>query len=693
MVQDLFSFQYRDKVEMLPDGRYNILEYSTSQGEAPLQKVISLVDGEYVITQEDLPTLTAKGYTFVGWYIGETEIKPGDVVTKNTVLTAVWDFTPGGGGGGDYTKWEVGDIVLYDRTNDKKVKSTKDDYTLEKFPLERYLPIGVVSFVNEDGTARMISLVNMSVKDPEHGTDGGESMPYGGYQFDVPELENYEKVGFSTEISESIDEIGSGGSIPSSLDTNFGKVSKDDERFYGGSGGSVSGGYIPSPYTFSGGFNMDFFRRSFKVGPFYCWTRFREDDDRPYYMYTDTQEITQDTILWCATTGGSSIVKNYGNFFKLGDPSWSSATAKMLGSIMDESVFDGGVESFLSEFTPLPSDTYERNYLLANSDVDGKSNCQELLKYQRDFNYDTHLYGDTIIQGNIPVYFWHRYNESDGRVYILYTSADENNLTSDTSIFIPGYTSDSFLYNYGTLNTDSMSLNDNAIEVGTIGDENYIEGGVEGFLSNFTRSSEGFDLYYWYRYNESDGNTYFLYTTDESQDLTVNTMIFIKGQFESFLFDYGTTNRYNSSTIRYIGTIGDENYIEGGVEGFLSHFTRKSTESWRTASPIMTDSVEGNYPIAVSTYRFNTVGTSQGDWYCPACSELTISFSNAGQIQESLRRVLQIASCPVASFLSKFNSSSECNEKQMWKLDKDSVSISEKGSEDLVRAMCHLEAL
>jgi hypothetical protein len=312
-------------------------------------------------------------------------------------------------------------------------------------------------------------------------------------------------------------------------------------------------------------------------------------------MYTDTETPNEETILWCASIGNNSQVKNYGNTSKIG----GSYVATRLGSILDESVFDGGVEAFTSEFTSVADDPYEETTLLANSDMDGKSNCEKILLHQTDYIYD---------------------KEQDGE-----------------------------------------------------------------------------NRYYWYRINESDGNRYFLYTNDDEENLTVDTKIYIQGyQSSSFVKDYGTKDDHNSSTWYEIGTIGDESYITGGVEGFISNFTRISQEEWRTATSLKNNSKTGNYPIATTTWRFHTVDTEQGDWYCPAAGELAMTMSNFGDIQSTLKLIKKTAQVPVACLSASGNywSSSEISSSDAWcYYDYGGLSNSGKNYNYYVRALCVLSAL
>lgn len=58
------------------------ITYSTEHGTAPASKV---VNSGYVLTEDDLPTLTDSGYKFLGW-----DVSAGTVVTSDMTITAAW---------------------------------------------------------------------------------------------------------------------------------------------------------------------------------------------------------------------------------------------------------------------------------------------------------------------------------------------------------------------------------------------------------------------------------------------------------------------------------------------------------------------------------------------------------------------------------------------------------------------------
>ncbi len=61
--------------------------YVSAKGTAP--SAIS-VEENTELTAEQLPTLSAEGFKFLGWYSEDTQIKAGDKVTKTLTLTAKW---------------------------------------------------------------------------------------------------------------------------------------------------------------------------------------------------------------------------------------------------------------------------------------------------------------------------------------------------------------------------------------------------------------------------------------------------------------------------------------------------------------------------------------------------------------------------------------------------------------------------
>ena len=71
---------------------YSVKNYTvtfTSEHDRAPNNITQLKKGD-VLTTEQLPTLTAVGYTFDGWYNGETKVEAGYKITESLKLTAKW---------------------------------------------------------------------------------------------------------------------------------------------------------------------------------------------------------------------------------------------------------------------------------------------------------------------------------------------------------------------------------------------------------------------------------------------------------------------------------------------------------------------------------------------------------------------------------------------------------------------------
>lgn len=60
---------------------------------------------------------------------------------------------------------------------------------------------------------------------------------------------------------------------------------------------------------------------------------------------------------------------------------------------------------------------------------------------------------------------------------------------------------------------------------------------------------------------------------------------------------------------------------------------------WKTATSITDGTSSGQYPAACACWRFHTVGTSQGDWYLPACGELGYCCVRSKRIDETITKL------------------------------------------------------
>ena len=64
-----------------------------------------------------------------------------------------------------------------------------------------------------------------------------------------------------------------------------------------------------------------------------------------------------------------------------------------------------------------------------------------------------------------------------------------------------------------------------------------------------------------------------------------------------------------------------------------------SQSSWKTASSITNNSGSGYYPAACCCWRYHTEGTSQGDWYLPACGELGYIMPPFNKINDAINKM------------------------------------------------------
>ena len=64
-----------------------------------------------------------------------------------------------------------------------------------------------------------------------------------------------------------------------------------------------------------------------------------------------------------------------------------------------------------------------------------------------------------------------------------------------------------------------------------------------------------------------------------------------------------------------------------------------SQSDWKTASSITNDYSSGYYPAACCCWRYHTEGTSQGDWYLPACGELGYIMPPLNKINDAINKL------------------------------------------------------
>lgn len=69
---------------------------------------------------------------------------------------------------------------------------------------------------------------------------------------------------------------------------------------------------------------------------------------------------------------------------------------------------------------------------------------------------------------------------------------------------------------------------------------------------------------------------------------------------------------------------------KANTEIVLNYATAQT--DWRTASAITWNGAEGCYPLFECAWRYHTSGTSQGDWYVPACGQVYYLQSNSEEL-------------------------------------------------------------
>lgn len=90
-----------------------------------------------------------------------------------------------------------------------------------------------------------------------------------------------------------------------------------------------------------------------------------------------------------------------------------------------------------------------------------------------------------------------------------------------------------------------------------------------------------------------------------------------------------------------------------------------SQSDWKTADAITDSGNVGYYPAACCAWRFHTAGTSQGQWYLPACGEFGYVINRISAINTTINKVLSVYSSVVAGVVrtnGRHWSSSESND-------------------------------
>ena len=155
----------------------------------------------------------------------------------------------------------IGDVCVYNAPNDKL--SIVNDWSADKYPIDTYVPIGLVVVpgshnVYGDGTCGVMSLNHMNCSSP---TTGGsaQGMYWGVYGTDIDTLPNLDEVpyvGSNGSVGDTVIGVTGNAYLPSDH-VNFTAVTNPYDpgtKYYY----NDSDKYIPSPYMNDGTFNPNY---------------------------------------------------------------------------------------------------------------------------------------------------------------------------------------------------------------------------------------------------------------------------------------------------------------------------------------------------------------------------------------------------------------------------------------------------
>lgn len=96
-IDNLNTFTYGTYVDALPadsvlvTGPYYNIAYTSAHGSEPVDKVVrAIYTGAYTLVSADVPTLTASGYSFKGWYVGAKLMSVGSTIMNASEFVAKW---------------------------------------------------------------------------------------------------------------------------------------------------------------------------------------------------------------------------------------------------------------------------------------------------------------------------------------------------------------------------------------------------------------------------------------------------------------------------------------------------------------------------------------------------------------------------------------------------------------------------
>ena len=100
---------------------------------------------------------------------------------------------------------------------------------------------------------------------------------------------------------------------------------------------------------------------------------------------------------------------------------------------------------------------------------------------------------------------------------------------------------------------------------------------------------------------------------------------------------------------------------KANTEIVLNYATAQT--DWRTASAITWTNAAGYYPLFECAWRYHTSGTSQGDWFVPACGQVNYLQSNTEELTKLNAGFTAIGASSVSG---KIGTSTERTNRQAW---------------------------
>ena len=161
---------------------------------------------------------------------------------------------------------KAGDVLLWDKINQKKLFTSSDD--LSSYPAGSYTPIGVVVVpashnVYGDGSCGVMSLKEMNYSTPDTGSTSYQYMYWGHYGNDISNLPNLNQapiVGNGSNVGNASSAVTGQGNYPYLPSDEFSAVQcpHDTDAYYYSSSSAYN--QAPSPYLTDGSRNPAYYQ-------------------------------------------------------------------------------------------------------------------------------------------------------------------------------------------------------------------------------------------------------------------------------------------------------------------------------------------------------------------------------------------------------------------------------------------------